>query len=257
MHMHMHMHLRAHCTCAARALHVHCVCASCALLCALQVGVLLPSSQAEVAEAVAQVAGSRASGLASLLQQTLPADADPSLVLVQLQQASTAPLPLAPRAGTRDPARAQASCEGRSSSVALAADEEAPPIDPHPHLAVARLTAAAGEAARHGQNTLPRGSPRDHPPLQKPTRLLGAAPMGPRGAEYTSPRRLGADERALLQWRPGTCTRPPIPLPFGHPGVGTRPKTSWRGCKRSCRSRSTSRKPALTLPHSTGGGESG
>jgi hypothetical protein len=67
-------------------------------VCALQVGVLLPSSQAEVAEAVAQSAGSGVSGLASLLQQTLPADADPSLVLAQLQQASKAPLPLAPRA---------------------------------------------------------------------------------------------------------------------------------------------------------------
>ena len=75
--------------------------------CALQVGVLLPSSQAEVAEAVAQAAGGGVSGLASLLQQTLPADADPSLVLVQLQQASPAPLPPSPRAGTRDPARAQ------------------------------------------------------------------------------------------------------------------------------------------------------
>ena len=49
-------------------------------------GVLLPSSQAEVAEAVAQSAGSGVSGLASLLQQTLPPDADPSLVLAQLQQ---------------------------------------------------------------------------------------------------------------------------------------------------------------------------
>ena len=76
---------------------------------ALQVGVLLPSSQAEVAEAVAQAAGRGVGGLASLLQQTLPADADPSLVLVQLQQASTAPLTLIPRAGIRDPARAQAS----------------------------------------------------------------------------------------------------------------------------------------------------
>ena len=100
--------------CAARALHVRCVCAACALrvrcmcaACALQVGVLLPSSQAEVAEAVAQAAGGGVSGLASLLQQTLPADADPSLVLVQLQQASPAPLPPSPRAGTRDPARAQ------------------------------------------------------------------------------------------------------------------------------------------------------
>ena len=53
---------------------------------ARQVGVLLPSSQAEVAEAVAQSAGSGVSGLASLLQQTLPPDADPSLVLAQLQQ---------------------------------------------------------------------------------------------------------------------------------------------------------------------------
>jgi len=53
---------------------------------ARQVGVLLPSSQAEVAEVVAQAAGHGVSGLASLLQQTLPADADPSLVLAQLQQ---------------------------------------------------------------------------------------------------------------------------------------------------------------------------
>ena len=102
--------------CAARALHVRCVCAACALrvrcmcaACALQVGVLLPSSQAEVAEAVAQAAGRGVGGLASLLQQTLPADADPSLVLVQLQQASTAPLTLIPWADIRDPARAQAS----------------------------------------------------------------------------------------------------------------------------------------------------
>ena len=72
-------------------------------VCALQVGVLLPSSQAEVAEAVAQAAGGGVSGLASLLQQTLPADADPSLVLVQLQQASTAPLPLAPESRHQRP----------------------------------------------------------------------------------------------------------------------------------------------------------
>ena len=104
------------CMCAARAVHVRCACRACALrvrcmcaACALQVGVLLPSSQAEVAEAVAQAAGRGVGGLASLLQQTLPADADPSLVLVQLQQASTAPLTLIPRAGIRDPARAQAS----------------------------------------------------------------------------------------------------------------------------------------------------
>ena len=85
-------------------------CVHCTSMCAaraLQVGMLLPSSQAEVAEAAAQAAGSGVSGLASLIQQTLPADADPSLVLVQLQQARTAPLPLTPRAGTRDPARAQ------------------------------------------------------------------------------------------------------------------------------------------------------
>lgn len=58
---------------------------------ARQVGVLLPSSQAEVAEVVAQAAGHGVSGLASLLQQTLPADADPSLVLAQLQQVITTP----------------------------------------------------------------------------------------------------------------------------------------------------------------------
>jgi hypothetical protein len=132
-------------------------------VCALQVGVLLPSSQAEVAEAVAQSAGSGVSGLASLLQQTLPADADPSLVLAQLQQASKAPLPLAPRAGSRGRARAKAMREGRrvvsgGGAVAPATEEEAPPIDPSPSLAVAKLTAAAGEAARHGQKTLPRAS---------------------------------------------------------------------------------------------------
>ena len=43
---------------------------------------LLPPSQAAVAEAVSREAG----GLASLLQQQLPPDADPSAVLVQLQQ---------------------------------------------------------------------------------------------------------------------------------------------------------------------------
>ena len=41
---------------------------------------LLPPSQAAVAEAVSREAG----GLASLLQQQLPPDADPSAVLVQL-----------------------------------------------------------------------------------------------------------------------------------------------------------------------------
>ena len=115
----LHVHCMAcalHVHCTACALHVRCAYAARALrvrstsMCAaraLQVGVLLPSSQAEVAEAVAQAAGGGVSGLASLLQQTLPADADPSLVLVQLQQASPAPLPPTPRAGTRDPARAQ------------------------------------------------------------------------------------------------------------------------------------------------------
>ena len=94
--------LRARCVCAACALRVRCVCAACALrtiarcrwvccVCtayhhALQVGVLLPSSQAEVAQAVAEAAGRGADGLASLMQQTLPPDTDPSLVLAQLQQ---------------------------------------------------------------------------------------------------------------------------------------------------------------------------
>ena len=60
-------------------------------------------------------------------------------------------------------------------------------LTPHPHLAVARLTAAAGEAARHGQSALARGSLRGHPPLQKPTRLLGAAPWA--REEWSAPRR--------------------------------------------------------------------
>ena len=65
---------------------------------------------------------------------------------------------------------------------------------------------------QHGQSALARSSPCDHPQLQKPTRLLGAALW----ARNESPRRIAAVERP---WRPGAPAPAHSLRLLGHSGT--------------------------------------
>ena len=80
-----------------------------------------------------------------------------------------------------------------------------------------------------GERALARCSPRGHLPLQRPTRWLKAAPLGPRGAP--SPRGCRSEAAAAL-WCLPKYLESPILLPFTTQAAGSLYSTAGACCTR-------------------------